>query len=203
MITFFLFGDFNCEVSNDFMLEFCNRFNLTSLIKENTCFKCVQNPSCIELILTNRPNSFQNSMVIETGLSDFHKLTATVLKTSFRKMPPKVVQYINYKTFSHAKFRNEIHCLVNWIDIFDTSNDDFVAMLMNILNNHAPLKQKYVRSNDNPFVTKELRKEHMLRSKLRNKYYEEKTNASALTYKGQRNKCVPLLKKAKKLILEI
>ena len=87
----FLFGDFNCEVSNDFMLEICNRFNLTSLIKENTCFKSVQNPSCIDLILTNRPNSIQNSMVIETGLSDFHKLTATVLKTYFWKMPPKVV----------------------------------------------------------------------------------------------------------------
>ena len=119
-------------------------------------------------------------MVIETGLSDFHKLTATVLKTSFRKMPPKVVQY--NKTFSHATFRNEIHYLVNLIGIFDTSNDDVVAMFMNILNNRAPLKQKYVRSNDNPFVTKELRKEHMLRSKLRNKYYKEQTNASALAY---------------------
>ena len=60
------------------------------------------------------------------------------------------------------------------------------------------MKQKYVRSNDNTFVTKELREEHMLRSKLRNKYYKEKTNASALAYRRQRNKCVSLLKKAKK-----
>ena len=54
-----------------------------------------------------------------------------------------------------------------------------------------------MRSNDNPFVTKELRKEHMLRSKLRNKYYKEKTNASALAYRRQRNKCVSPRKKAK------
>ena len=94
------------------------------------------------------------------------------------------------------EFRNEIHYLVNWIDISDTSNDDVVAMFRNILNNHAPLKQKYVRSNDNPFVTKELRKEHMLRSKLRNKYYQEKTKASALAYRRQWNKRVSLLKKA-------
>ena len=35
-------------------------------------------------------------------------------------------------------------------------------------------------------------------SKLRNKYYQEKTNASALAYRRQRDKCVSLLKKAKK-----
>ena len=73
-----------------------------SLIKENTCFKSVQNSSCIDLILTNRPNSFQNSMVIETGLSDFHKLTTTV----------------NYKKCLHAKFLSEIHYLVNWMTYF-------------------------------------------------------------------------------------
>ena len=38
----------------------------------------------------------------------------------------------------------------------------------------------------------------MLRSRLRNKYYKDKTDASALAYKKQRNKCVSLLRKAKK-----
>ena len=49
------------------------------------------------------------------------------------------------------------------------------------LNKHAPLKQIYSRANDNPFVTKVLRKEHMLRSRLRNKYYKDKTDASAFS----------------------
>ena len=69
---------------------------------------------------------------------------------------------------------------------------------MDILNKHAPIRKKYIRANDNPFITKELRKEHMLRSRLRNKYYKYNTDASALAYKKQRNKCVSLLKKAKK-----
>ena len=38
----------------------------------------------------------------------------------------------------------------------------------------------------------------MLRSRLRNKYYKDKTDASALAYKKQRNKCVSLLRNAKK-----
>ena len=41
---------------------------------EKICFKNPNNPSCIDLIVTNRPKSFQNSMVIETGLSGFHKM---------------------------------------------------------------------------------------------------------------------------------
>ena len=71
---------------------------------------------------------------------------------------------------------------------------------MDILNKHTPLKQKYITANDNPFVTKELRKEHnMLRSRLRNKYYKDKTDASALAYKKQRNKCVSLLRSEENL----
>ena len=232
------------------MYEFCCLFSFASLIKDHTCFKSVENPSCVDLILTNMQKSFQNSMVIETGLSDFHKLTLTVLKTSFRKKSPKVIQYRekspkviqyrkkspkviqyrkkspkviqyrkkspkviqyrkkspkviqyrkkspkviqyrNYKSFSHTKFLNELGCFLNKANLYNISNDDFVTTFLDILNKHAPLKQKYIRANDNPFVTKELRKEHMLRSRLRNKSYKDKTDDSALAYKKQKNKCV-------------
>ena len=67
------------------MEQFCASYNLKSLIKEPTCFKSIDNPSCIELILTNYPKCFQNSGVYETGISDFHKLTFTVLNTYFQK----------------------------------------------------------------------------------------------------------------------
>ena len=78
------------------------------------------------------------------------------------------------------------------------SNDDFVTAFMCILNAHAPVKQKYIRANEYHFVSKELRKEHMLRSKLRNKFYKEKNDFNFLAYKKQRNRCVSLLKNAKK-----
>ena len=73
--NFLLLGDFNSELSENAMKEFCDTYNLTNLIKEPTCFKNPLNPNSIDLILTNRPRIFQNSKVIETGLSDHHKLT--------------------------------------------------------------------------------------------------------------------------------
>ena len=68
---------------------------------------------------------------------------------------------------------------------------------MEILNRHAPLKMKYIRANDQPFVTKELRKEHMKRSRLRNKYLKNRTETNSVAYKKQRNLCVALLRKVK------
>ena len=65
----------------------------------------MDNPSCIDLILTNRIKSFQNTCVLETGLSDFHKLTATVMKSTFRKQEPKIIHYRNYKHFNNDAFK--------------------------------------------------------------------------------------------------
>ena len=81
-------------------------------------------------------------MVVEIGLTDVHKLTITVLKTSFRKKPPKVIQYRNYKKFSHTKFRDELEYSLNRVNIYNISNDQFVTTFMDILNRHAPVKQK-------------------------------------------------------------
>ena len=73
---------------------------------------------------------------------------------------------------------------------------------MEMLGRHAPLKTKYVRANDQPFVTKELRKEHMKRSRLRNKYRKNKNVTNRIAYTKQRNVCVNLLKKIKKSYYE-
>ena len=80
-------GDFNSELSERDMSEFCFLNNLKNLISEPTCFKNAANPSCIDLMLTNRCKSFKCTTVIESGLSDFHKMTLAVLKMHFKKAP--------------------------------------------------------------------------------------------------------------------
>ena len=80
-----LLGDFNSETSEFIMKEFCEMYNLNNLIKDPTCFKNPSNPSSIGVMLTNRPRSFFNNTTIESGLSDHHKLTISVLKSFFQK----------------------------------------------------------------------------------------------------------------------
>ena len=77
-------GDFNAGVEDSSVKTFCSSYNLTSRINRSTCFKNPEQPSCVDLILTNYPRSFlQNCCAIETGLSDFHKLVVTVMKTTY------------------------------------------------------------------------------------------------------------------------
>ena len=56
----------------------------------NACFKNPNNPY-IDLFLTNSIRSFQETQVFETGLSDFHKLVVTLLKSTFPKSPSKII----------------------------------------------------------------------------------------------------------------
>ena len=63
---------------------------------------------------------------------------------------------------------------------------------------HAPIKYKYSRANENPFITKEIRKAIMIRNRLLNKVHKQKTLAATIAYKKQRNLCTSLIKKAKK-----
>lgn len=67
------------------------------------------NPKCIDFMLTERENSFQNSCVNETGLSDFYKMAITVLKSNFQKAEPKIISYRDFKNFSNDRFRSSLY----------------------------------------------------------------------------------------------
>ena len=69
-------------VKDSSVKNFCSSFNLPSMINKATCFKNPGKPFFIDLILTNCPRHFQNSCVMETVLSAFHKLAVTVMKTT-------------------------------------------------------------------------------------------------------------------------
>ena len=58
---FIVVGDFNSEGAQTSMKVFCDSYEFKNLIKDAACYKNPENPSCIDFILTNDPNSFQNS----------------------------------------------------------------------------------------------------------------------------------------------
>ena len=75
------------------MKSFCNLKGSNSLISVITLFKNLNEPTCIDLILTNKPSHFQHSSFFETGLSDFHLLTVTEFNMGFQKQMPKIINY--------------------------------------------------------------------------------------------------------------
>ena len=99
-----LAGDFNAEVSEVNLSNFLDIYGLKSLVHEKTCYKSIENPSCIDLILTNCSKSFQKTNVISSGISDFHKRIVTVMQTTFPKTKPRQIFFRNYKYFDDIIF---------------------------------------------------------------------------------------------------
>ena len=161
------------------MENFCNLNRLESLIQKPTCYKNPSHPSWIDLILTNQPSYFQHSEVFETNLSNFHLLIVTELKMNFQKQQPKIIAYRDYKKIYNNAFRHDIQkCSFNTADL-KTFNETVFC----IFNKHAPMKRKYFRANEAPFMTKELRKAIMKRSRLRNKFLKKRTKLTETTIK--------------------
>ena len=123
--NFLVTGDLNSEISEMAMSEFSETCNLQNLVKDPTCYKNPSKPTCIDLILTNFPKSFQHIQTIETGLSDFHKLTLTVLKTHFSRLKPNIVNYRDYKGFVNDYFRSELLQEINSSDSDLINFEDF------------------------------------------------------------------------------
>ena len=95
--------------------------------------------------LTNKPLSFQTTTVIETRLSDFHKVVVAVMKMHFPKMKPRVIRYRKYKTFNNDAFVNSLRKeLTRQKKVLDekglTQSQKFVQKLLI----NTPLKKKTV-----------------------------------------------------------
>ena len=58
---------------------------------------------------------------------------------------------------------------------------------MRLVNLHAPQKRKYLRGNDQPFMTKLLRKKHMKRTMLLNKFRMNNSHENLIAFKEQPN----------------
>ena len=80
---------------------------------------------------------------------------------------------------------------------------DFHSEFFYLLGKNAPVKKRYIRTNQKNFMDKELNQGIMVRSKLRNKFLKLKTEEYRLAYAKQRNYCVKLIQQKKATILKL
>ena len=59
---------------------------------------------------------FQKTTTVSTGLSDFHKMIVTVLKTNFTKEKPKEIIYRSYKIFEKTAFIADLKSKIEKIE---------------------------------------------------------------------------------------
>ena len=181
MIDLLLIGDYNQEETDSHLHNFMTNHGLNNIVKGKTCFENLDNPSCIDLILTNKSRSFQNTTTYDIGLSDCHHMVLTSMRCQIEKRDPKEVTYRDYKKFDKIIFRKDleeaIHGSRDWVD--------FERVVLKVVDTHAPVKKKTIRANHKPYVTKELRKAIMKKTQLANKRFNSEEDN--LRFKKQKN----------------
>ena len=176
--------------------DFMDEFHAKNMVKEPTCFKNPENPTCIDLFITNSFRSFMKTTAVSTGLSDFHKMTVTVMKSTFPKAQPKIIKYRDFSKYKKEEFGKVLK--MKLIRQPQITYEEFENVFLKTLDEFAPQKRKVVRANHKPYVTKEMRKAIMLRSQLQNKLFTYGTDAYQRAFKHQMNYCNRLYKRERK-----
>ena len=138
-----MLGDFNAEDTEPILSEFLEQYEAKNIMKNESCFKNPDRPTCIDVFLTNSPHSFHNTMTISTGLSDFQGMIITVLKSSFIKLMARETYYRDYKNFSTKSHQN--------MKIYESKNT--------VAANHRRRKEKKIdthKTMDNKTFRKQL-----------------------------------------------
>ena len=181
-----LAGDLNVDMdipktdTKGYLSDLIDLFDLTNIVKGKTCFQKTGGSS-LDVMLTNHPLCFQSTRVLETGFSDHHCMVFTFLKSRFQKLPPKQIKYRDMKNFDESKYIADIKDIDFYsISTADNEYHELTLAVQKVIDKHAPLKTKFVRGNNAPFVTKEMRKAIMNRSRHKNNYNKWKSRENFL-----------------------
>ena len=140
--------------------------------------------------------------IFETGFSDHCKLIFSVFRFYFIRIPPKIIEYRNYQNFNETVFFHDHDQELLKGEMYKINNKMYSTFTMGfrlVLDKLAPLKVKKIQGNQGPFMTKELWKAIINKSKIRNKYQKWPSRENSLALKEAKTFCNKLTQSVKKL----
>ena len=115
-------------------------------------------------------------------------------------MKPPVVSYRNYKDFHNETFKDSLRYGLNVQGQFLNGKglDAFSTICTEMFDKHAPKKKRYIRYNHKLFINNEISKAIMTKSRLRNRFIQNRSKENRKLFCKQRKKCVSVPRKSKK-----
>ena len=197
-----LLGDINIDMrTNENIVDkqICALYDLKNLIKSPTCHKS-EKGSLIDPVIVSNSRKLCSPFNVVCGVSDFHNMVGCVLKYNFPLKKPYRVHYRSYKQFDEVKFRQDVENIPFQVcDMFNDVDDQywvFSNMYKSVLDDHAPLKTKVIRSDKIPYMTSELMKAMYKRSSYKNVYLKNRCSKNWEAYRKQRNMVTGMRRKA-------
>ena len=101
----YIIGDMNINFmkSQNVLTDTLTSYDLKQVIKNPTCFKSIQNPTLIDIILTSKPK-LMKTINIPLGISDFHNYIGGAIKIPLPNDERKVITYRSFKKFNDKSY---------------------------------------------------------------------------------------------------
>ena len=189
----YIIGDMNVNFmnKNNVLIDTLNSFDLKQMIKEPTCYKSLQNPTLLDIILTNKPKSITKTVNITLGISDFHNYIAAAIKMPRPDEERRMITYRSLKNFNEKTYQNDLEIAPFHVaQIFEEADDQLWfhnKLLLDVIEQNAPLKQRLVKCKQLPYMNDTLRKAINVKAALRRKHQSIKSQQSWINFKRQRN----------------
>ena len=120
------------------------------------------------------------------------------MKSTVSRLKLKRIKYHSYRNFVPENFLKDVKQANLVFDETDPNKcyDQLIGTFRNVVDKHAPMKTKFLRGNNAPFMNPELKKAIYTRSRFKNRLNKYPSKQNEKIYKKQRKKCVALRKKA-------
>lgn len=192
------FGSGSSETKN--IEEIFQSCNLTFLPFGPT-YHTSQCQSFLDIIASNCNDLVIDFNQIEAPGFSAHDLLWAVFNISTPKFVKKTVTYRNYKQLNIDSLLDDAN-MMPWENIFSLSNINekvslFNSLLIELFDKHAPLKTVKLKEYDEPWMTKELKKERKKRDKLWKKFKISGSPEVFENYRQFRNKLKQKMRNAK------
>ena len=119
-------------------------------------------PSILDVILTNRPSLLFNITHFTCGISDWHNMISYVIKGAAPPPNNRKIKCRSYSHFDEKVFSEAVGVIpFDVAYVFDDVDDIYWAheiLITDVLNEHAPIKEKTVKTMQTPFMNSKLRK---------------------------------------------
>ena len=118
-------------------------------------------PSLVGVFLTNKPNFCFNVLNFGCGVSDWHYLIDVVVKDATARVEKRRTKYRSYKNFDGTVFSEDVGRIpFQAAYVFDGIDDVYWAhewLLTDIINEHAPVKERVNKAKKPAYMNGNLR----------------------------------------------
>ena len=154
----------------------------------------------IDHIFTNKPNIITNHVILHVGISD-HSLIYATHKHNTLKADPKIIESRQFKNFDSDAFIEDIkETPFHFASLMDDPNemwDVWKSLLLEVINKHAPMRKRKVKSKSSPWITAELRRKMRKRDFLKNQAVKQNSYQAWNDYKKARNEVNASIREAR------